>query len=124
MLDDPPAALIRSEVERAREAGIQPGFADKVAANALGIAEREMALGPALAEAECARLVHLVPEATLAQMNAALTEAIRNRNIDCMADAVAEHLILTTLAKLAIDQRRRTRDDLIPKKIVRIQPSN
>jgi len=41
--DDPPAAAILAEVETAREGGLPEGFAQKVAANALGIAERELA---------------------------------------------------------------------------------
>jgi aminoglycoside phosphotransferase (APT) family kinase protein len=41
--DDPPAAAILAEVESARDVGIASGFAEKVAANALGIAERELA---------------------------------------------------------------------------------
>ena len=40
--DDPPAALIIAEVEAAQEAGLAPGFAQKVADNALGIAQREL----------------------------------------------------------------------------------
>ena len=47
--DDPPAALILAEVRAAREAGLAPGFAQKVADNALGIAQRELAAAfPAL----------------------------------------------------------------------------
>ncbi|HEU4820777.1 MAG TPA: hypothetical protein VFS87_06430, partial [Qipengyuania sp.] len=41
--DDPPAAAIFLEVQSARAAGLAPGFAQKVAANALGIAQRELA---------------------------------------------------------------------------------
>ena len=39
--DEPPPALILAEVRAALEAGLAPGFAQKVAANALGIAQRE-----------------------------------------------------------------------------------
>ncbi len=42
---DPPAALIVAEVRAALERGLAPGFAQKVAANALGIAERDLAGG-------------------------------------------------------------------------------
>ncbi|WP_133364972.1 phosphotransferase family protein [Qipengyuania sediminis] len=41
--DDPPAALIVAQVRAALAQGIAPGFAEKVAVNALGIAERELA---------------------------------------------------------------------------------
>ena len=43
MFDDPPAALILAEVHAALDGGLAPGFAQKVAANARGIAERELA---------------------------------------------------------------------------------
>lgn len=43
MFDDPPAGLILAEVRDALAAGLAPGFAQKVAANALGIALREQA---------------------------------------------------------------------------------
>jgi hypothetical protein len=46
VFDDPPAALIVAEVRAALEAGLAPGFAQKVAANALGIAQRELAAKP------------------------------------------------------------------------------
>lgn len=41
--DNPPAALILAEVHAAQATGITAGFAEKVAANAQGIAERELA---------------------------------------------------------------------------------
>ena len=41
--DDPPAKLILDEIRAARATGLAPGFAEKVAANAQGIAERELA---------------------------------------------------------------------------------
>lgn len=43
MFDDPPARLILAEVRDALVAGLAPGFAQKVAANALAIALREQA---------------------------------------------------------------------------------
>ena len=43
VLDDPPAALILAEVRAAQETGLAPGFAQKVADNAFGIAQRELA---------------------------------------------------------------------------------
>lgn len=41
--DDPPASMILAEVEAARAAGLAEGFARKVADNAAGIAQRELA---------------------------------------------------------------------------------
>jgi hypothetical protein len=46
VFDDPPAVLIIAEVRAALEVGLSPGFSQKVAANALGIALRELAARP------------------------------------------------------------------------------
>lgn len=46
MFDDPPPMLIVAEVRSALEAGLTSGFAQKVAANALGIAQREWVATP------------------------------------------------------------------------------
>lgn len=109
MLDDPPGALIAAEVARAKGAGIAPGFAQKVAANAQGIADREAALGPGLDAAESRRLAQLLARGgTLAQLNEALAAGIRTGRITgrfmCPADALIDHLISVTLGKLAVDQ--------------------
>lgn len=85
MADSPPPAALIAEVRRALDAGLAPGFPQKVAANALGIAQRELENGPPLTADEAARLC----------------AAIRAGAID---DALVSELIRVTLAKLAIDQ--------------------
>lgn len=85
MTDDPPIALLVAEVRKALEGGLAPGFAQKVAANALGIAQRELENGPPASEAEVARLC----------------EAIRAGQID---ETLIGELIGITVAKLEIDQ--------------------
>lgn len=85
MADAPPAALLVAEVRKALDNGIAPGFAQKVAANALGIAQREFERGPPASEAETARLCN----------------AVRSGAID---DALVGALIHIAIAKLEIDQ--------------------
>ena len=85
MADNPPPAMLIAEVRAALESGLAPGFAQKVAANALGIAQRELENGPAVSAEEASRLC----------------AAIRAGESD---DALVGDLIRITLAKLAIDQ--------------------
>ena len=85
MTDDPPAALLIAEVRKALDAGLAPGFAQKVAANALGIAQRELEHAPPASEPE---LTHLA-------------EAIREGNRD---EALIGDLIRLAVGKLRIDQ--------------------
>lgn len=105
MLGDPPAALLVAEARRALDESLGPGFPQKVAANALGIAQRELELGPALAHEEQARLAHLVgaPD-DLAAGNAALCAAIRHGELGLRDPHLVDHLIRTTTASLSIDQ--------------------
>lgn len=56
MRADPPPALLIAEVRRALGEGLAPGFAQKVAANALGIAQRELERGPAASQGEIDQL--------------------------------------------------------------------
>ena len=104
MLDNPPAALLVAEARKALEEGLTPGFPQKVAANALGIAGRELKLGPELAAYEMKRLAALgFREGDLGSRNAALALAIREGTALDEA-ALADHLIRTTIAKLMVDQ--------------------
>ena len=82
-----------------------PRFLARVAANALDLVTRQMALeGPADA-AELNRLhVLLQTEGDLESLNAALCEAIEARRITLATPGLAEHLWATTLAKLSVDQ--------------------
>ena len=104
MQDEPAPALLIGEVRKALEAGIAPGFAQKVAANALGIALRELTLAPASAAAENGRLARLVgDDGDLADRNHRLAELIR-RGEGELPDGVIAHLIATTVEKIAVDQ--------------------
>lgn len=85
MADNPPASLLVAEVRRALEEGLASGFPQKVAANALGIAQRELENGPALS----------------GERAAALCATIREGGTD---DALVGELIRITIAKLEIDQ--------------------
>lgn len=80
-------------------------FHARVAANALAIAERELAEGPASAAAELARLKALLGrDGTLDQLNRALSARIAAGDITLETPGLAEHLKKTTLDKVAIDQ--------------------
>jgi hypothetical protein len=105
MLDNPPAALLIAEARKALEEGLAPGFPQKVAANALGIAGRELELGPGFAAEEMTRLMALVGETgDLAARNRRLAEAVRTGALALEDAALIDHLIRTTIAKLEIDQ--------------------
>lgn len=81
----------------------QDSFEARVAANALGIVERELTLGPALHEAERARLRDLLGrEGTLEDLNGALAAAIRDGTLDASMEEVVSHLRQTARDKLHI----------------------
>ncbi|ANY19640.1 hypothetical protein A6F68_01121 [Tsuneonella dongtanensis] len=103
MLDDPAAALIEEEARKARASGDLTTFAEKVIANALGIAARERELAPELDASESERLAdRLGHGGDLAALNAELARRIREGMPT--SDALLEHLILTTIGKLQVDQ--------------------
>ena len=105
MFDRPAPSLLIAEARRALDAGVASGFPQKVVANALGIAQRELEMGPALAEKERQRLVQLLGEDDdVRTLNAKLAAAIRDRDIPLNAGALNDHLIRTTVAKLEVDQ--------------------
>lgn len=87
------------------ETGAHTGFQARVAANALDLVARQIALAPASDEAEGARLQALLSrQGSLADLNAALAEQIAAGTIDPAEPDVHAHLMATTLAKLAVDQ--------------------
>jgi hypothetical protein len=80
-------------------------FHARVAANALGIVSRELALGPASANEEQKRLVHLLGrDGSLDELNRELCKRIREGALDLGNAELTEHLTLTTRDKVAIDQ--------------------
>ena len=77
----------------------------KVAANMLDIAGRQLAHAPAEKAAEVARLQALLGESgSLADLNRRLTERIVSGALAPDQPGLVDHLWLTTLAKLAVDQ--------------------
>ena len=80
-------------------------FHARVAANALAIVERELALGPDQDAAERGRLRTLLcRDAPLLDQNRELCRRIRAGEIGLDTPVLLEHLRETTLAKLAVDQ--------------------
>jgi hypothetical protein len=80
-------------------------FHARVAANALAIVERELALGAEQDAAERERLRALLgSDGPLEAQNRELCRAIRAGAIGPDTPGLLEHLRATTLAKLAVDQ--------------------
>jgi hypothetical protein len=76
-----------------------------VAANALDIVRRELAIAPEANEAEKARLEKLLgKDGTLEELNRLLCARIEAGDVNGGTPGLADHLWETTLTKLAIDQ--------------------
>lgn len=83
----------------------QSAFHARVAANALNIVKREIQLAPVAESEERARLREILGEdGSLQELNARLARLLASGEITPATARVAEHLWVTTLAKLAIDQ--------------------
>ncbi|MGQ5702221.1 DUF6285 domain-containing protein [Sandaracinobacteroides sp. A072] len=84
------------------------GFTARVAANAVDLVAREIALRPDAEAAEMARLAALLgagaDAGNVAAMNDALAGAIRAGRLTEDDPALIDHLWQTTMDKLAIDQ--------------------
>jgi hypothetical protein len=105
VFDRPSPSLLIAEARKALDEGVAPGFPQKVVANALGIAQRELDIGPSLAEEERRRLVALLGEdGDLAALNTRLAAAIGVGAIAIDEPALLDHLVKTTIAKLEVDQ--------------------
>ena len=105
MQDSPSPDLLIAQVREALEQGLAPGFAQKVAANALGIALREIALAPASTAREFDRLDALVgSQGNLRDRNHRLAEAIRDGSFESNRPELVDHLIRTAIDKLEVDQ--------------------
>lgn len=97
------AAFLRTEVLPQLSGAL--AFHVRVAANAVDLARREVALAPASDAAEHARLTALLGmDGDLAALNAVLCERIRAREIDLATPGLVDHLRRSMLAKLAVDQ--------------------
>ena len=111
MQDRPSAAQLVAAVRDFLEKVAQPelrghsAFHARVAANALAIVERELALGAEQDAAERERLRALLGgDGRLEAQNRELCRAIRAGEITEATPGLLEHLRATTLAKLAVDQ--------------------
>lgn len=111
MMDQPSVLELVKAVQSFIETKAMPelkghtAFHARVAANALGIVARELELGPKAGEREKAQLVRLLGhDGSLEDLNRELCERIRGGKIDIESDALRQHLELTTLDKVAIDQ--------------------
>ncbi len=85
----------------------QLAFHTRVAINALAIVERTMAQGGAMDAAELARLRELLgQDGDLAELNGALSRAIRAGEMDGKRGALLEHLRQTAQDKIALANPR------------------
>lgn len=84
------------------------GYQAKVAANMLEMAGRQLQQAPAADAAELARLRALLgqPEADLQSLTQQLGAALASGQLGLHSPGLVQHLWLSTLAKLAIDQPR------------------
>lgn len=95
--------LLREEIMPLLTA--RPNYQVRVAANALDLVSRQMALQDGFDAAEHARLVGLLGrDGSLMELNQALCEAIESHKLTLESPGLAEHLWATTMAKLAVDQ--------------------
>ena len=83
----------------------QASFHARVAANALDIVRRQLALAPAAEAAEAQRLRELLQaDGSQAELNALLCARIASGELGLHTPALVEHLWRVTLDKLAVDQ--------------------
>lgn len=85
----------------------QAAFHARVSGNVLDILAREMELAPGFQKSELARLESLLgTKGDLAALNRALCDKIASGEMDLATPGLQQHLIMTTMGKLAIDQPR------------------
>ncbi len=111
MQTSPTAAELVTAVREFLETKVAPAltghtaFHARVAVNALAIVERELTLGPDAQAREQDRLESLLGQTgSLAALNAALAKAVREGHMGPETPGLLEHLRLTTLDTVAIDQ--------------------
>jgi Domain of unknown function (DUF6285) len=101
------AGFLRDQVIPGTSVSGPVAFHARVAANALDIARRQMALAPAAHEREHTALVKLLgadPNLDVAQLNRMLCERIASGAMGLDTPGLAACLWQTTLDKLAVDQ--------------------
>ena len=97
------AAFLRDTV--VPESRPRTAFQARVAANAIDLVSRQITLAGASDAAERARLAHLLgADLPLAEANAALADQIAEGVANLTTPGLLDHLLATTLAKLAVDQ--------------------
>jgi Domain of unknown function (DUF6285) len=80
-------------------------FKLRVAINVLDLVTRQLTLEQGSDAAEAARLARLLGmEASLIELNRALSDKIAKGEVDLQTPGLAEHLWQTTMDKLAVDQ--------------------
>lgn len=111
MMDQPSTLELVKAVQSFLETKAMPelkghtAFHARVAANALGIVARELELGPRAADAEKTQLIALLGhDGSLEELNRELCRQIRQGKISIESEALRQHLELTTLDKVSIDQ--------------------
>lgn len=111
MMDQPSAIELVTAVREFIEKHAMPeltgrtAFHARVAANALAIVIRELEQAPAANADELARLEQMLGErGTLNELNRELCRRLRGNEMSASDPALATHLKLSTLAKVAIDQ--------------------
>jgi hypothetical protein len=111
-MQDPPTVteLLEAAAAFLREVAVpqlsgHAAFHARVAANALDVVKRELALRPAAERDEHARLTALLhTDGSLEELNALLSRRIAAGELSLQTPGLAAHLWATTLAKVAIDQ--------------------
>ena len=97
------AAFLRDTV--VPESRPRTAFQARVAANAIDLVSRQITLAGASDAAERTRLAHLLgADLPLAEANAALAGRIAEGAANLTTPGLLDHLLATTLAKLAVDQ--------------------
>jgi len=111
MMDKPtPAEIVNAaraflEEKAMPELGGHTAYHARVAANALAIAGREIETGAQATREELERLrVLLGQDGSLEALNRTLCRRIRAGEMTPAAQGLADHLVRTTMAKVAIDQ--------------------
>jgi hypothetical protein len=98
--------FLETDIMTSTEGRVQ--FHTRVAVNALGMIERELVTGPALADAERARAVALLghDDPDLRQLEREVAARIRDGSLDDRLDAVRDHVRATVREKLLVANPR------------------